>query len=80
MRVLGTRGVGATPTIPTICRPRRGSIDRIDSSKGYVKGNVHFVCCIVNYAKGRWTLDQFREMCSAISSPCSPMQRHLAQT
>lgn len=27
------------------------SLDRIDSSKGYVKGNVQFVSCAINYAK-----------------------------
>lgn len=33
----------------------RVSLDRIDSSKGYTKGNVEFVCMGVNYAKNRWT-------------------------
>lgn len=27
------------------------SLDRIDSSKGYTKGNVHFVCQAINLAK-----------------------------
>ena len=27
------------------------SLDRIDSSKGYLKGNVHFVCQAINLAK-----------------------------
>ncbi len=27
------------------------SLDRIDSSKGYIKGNVHFVCQAINLAK-----------------------------
>ena len=31
------------------------SLDRIDSSKGYVRGNVEFVCMAVNYAKNRWS-------------------------
>lgn len=31
--------------------PNAASLDRIDSSKGYVKGNVHFVCLSINYAK-----------------------------
>lgn len=29
----------------------KASLDRIDSSKGYVKGNVEFVCLAINYAK-----------------------------
>ena len=43
------------------------SIDRIDSSKGYISGNVQLVCRWVNLAKGRFTnaeitavLDEFR--------------------
>ena len=31
------------------------SLDRIDSAKGYVKGNVQFVCLGINYAKNRWS-------------------------
>ena len=29
----------------------KASLDRIDSSKGYVEGNVEFVCCAINLAK-----------------------------
>lgn len=29
----------------------KASLDRIDSSKGYTKGNVQFVSCTINYAK-----------------------------
>jgi len=31
------------------------SLDRIDSAKGYVKGNVQFVCLGINYAKNKWS-------------------------
>lgn len=31
--------------------PDRASLDRIDSSKGYVRGNVQFVAAIAQYAK-----------------------------
>jgi len=34
--------------------PNRASLDRIDSSKGYVKGNIQFVSLIVQYAKNEW--------------------------
>lgn len=30
---------------------KKASLDRIDSSKGYLKGNVEFVCLLVNFAK-----------------------------
>lgn len=34
------------------------SIDRIDSSKGYLKGNVQLVCAAVNFMKRSWTQEQ----------------------
>lgn len=34
---------------------RKASLDRIDSSKGYVKGNVEFVCMAINLAKRNHT-------------------------
>jgi hypothetical protein len=41
--------------------PTRASLDRIDSSKGYVKGNVEFVCLAVNLAKCSFTKEQMIE-------------------
>lgn len=38
--------------------PTRVSLDRIDSSKGYVKGNVEFVCLAINYAKSTFSKKQ----------------------
>lgn len=35
--------------------PRRASLDRIDSSLGYVPGNVQFVSVIANYAKNSFS-------------------------
>ena len=47
--------------------PTQASLDRIDSSKGYVKGNVEFVCLAVNYAKNGFSKDQmlqfFAQVC-----------------
>lgn len=37
------------------------SLDRIDSNKGYIKGNVQFVCVPFNLAKGNKPDDSFRE-------------------
>lgn len=37
--------------------PYWASIDRIDSNKGYEKGNIEFVCVSVNYAKNSFSRD-----------------------
>lgn len=42
------------------------SIDRIDSSKGYVNGNVHWVHKDVNRMKSTLTEERFRELCLKI--------------
>jgi hypothetical protein len=34
---------------------KKASLDRIDSSKGYIKGNVEFVCMAINLAKNNHT-------------------------
>ena len=36
-------------------------IDRIDSSKGYVKGNVAACCRQCNFAKGSITVEKFKK-------------------
>lgn len=47
-------------------RPTKGSIDRIDSSKGYLKGNVRFVSLIANYAKSIWSDAEVLDFCQAV--------------
>ena len=44
-----------------ISSPYFASLDRIDSSKGYVQGNVEFVCLAVNYAKNGFSKEQMIE-------------------
>lgn len=39
--------------------PFKASLDRIDSNKGYVKGNVRIVTTIFNYMKQDYTDEQF---------------------
>jgi hypothetical protein len=34
------------------------SVDRIDSTQGYVRGNIQLVCSSVNFMKRSWTQDQ----------------------
>jgi hypothetical protein len=40
-------------------KPESASLDRVDSSKGYIKGNVRFVCLTINYAKNSFDEKDF---------------------
>jgi hypothetical protein len=42
------------------------SIDRIDSSKGYVVDNIQFVCRIANTAKSDLSQEDFINLCKTI--------------
>ncbi|GAC1501819.1 MAG: hypothetical protein NVS2B14_14420 [Chamaesiphon sp.] len=46
--------------------PRRASLDRIDSSVGYVPGNVQFVAVMANYGKRDFKEDELLEFCKAV--------------
>lgn len=48
--------------------PQRASLDRIDSTRGYVKDNVQFVCVIANLAKHSYTHDQLITFCRAVAN------------
>lgn len=45
----------------------RASLDRIDSSKGYVKGNIQFVSTPINYLKSDKTDEEVRKFLKDIS-------------
>ncbi len=47
--------------------PRTASLDRIDSSKGYVKGNVQFTSYMANLAKNYFTEEEFIDFCKAVA-------------
>jgi hypothetical protein len=47
---------------------RRASLDRIDITKGYVPGNVQFVCIMANYAKNKFKDSDLLEFCKAVSA------------
>lgn len=47
--------------------PNTGSLDRIDSNKGYVKGNVQWICLSLNYAKYRWSEEDFKKFLTLVS-------------
>jgi hypothetical protein len=44
------------------------SLDRIDSSKGYIYGNVQWVHKHVNYMKNKFSQEYFIEMCKLITN------------
>lgn len=48
--------------------PCNASLDRIDNSKGYIEGNVRFVCLIANMARQTFSDEQVIEFCKAVSS------------
>ena len=43
------------------------SIDRIDSSKGYLQGNIQFVSMSINYMKGQMSHEQTLFLCTLIA-------------
>jgi hypothetical protein len=45
----------------------RASLDRIDSTKGYVIGNVQFVSTLINFMKAEITHDETVDFCLQIS-------------
>jgi hypothetical protein len=48
--------------------PTRASLVRIDSSKGYVPGNVEFVCYTINLAKNTFSREEMLEFISKIKN------------
>lgn len=47
---------------------KKASIDRIDSSKGYLKGNVEFVCYAINNAKNNFSKKEMKNFISEIKN------------
>lgn len=47
-------------------RPFYPSLDRIDNSRGYVKGNVRLVCILANIARADYTDDILMAFCLAV--------------
>jgi hypothetical protein len=46
------------------------SIDRIDSSKGYILGNIQWVHKDVNFMKRTYSQEYFVKMCKLITENC----------
>jgi transposase len=51
---------------PSALDDRTASLDRIDSSKGYIEGNVQWVHKMINTMKWDFNQDDFIKMCTAI--------------
>ena len=45
---------------------RRASLDRIDNSLGYVKGNVRFISIMANYCRNTFEDKDLMEFCEAV--------------
>jgi len=45
---------------------KHGSMDRIDNNKGYVQGNIRFVCHMYNIARWRYNDDDVAQFCEAV--------------
>jgi len=48
---------------------KKASLDRIDCSKDYIKGNVEFVCFAINLAKNSFTREEMKEFIAEIGGP-----------
>jgi hypothetical protein len=57
-----------TKTNKTLKNPYQASLDRIDNSKGYIKGNVRFVCLMFNYARNNFSDNDVLEFCQKVVS------------
>jgi len=45
---------------------KRASLDRIDSDKGYVKGNIRFISVMANYCKNEFTDEDVILFCESV--------------
>lgn len=48
--------------------PNRASLDRIDNSKGYIKGNVQFISYMAQCAKNQFDSQELISFCKAVAS------------
>ena len=49
-------------------KPNCASLDRIDSSRGYMKGNIVFVAVMYNYAKNAFSDDDVIAFCRVVAN------------
>jgi hypothetical protein len=58
---------GGTYWLGKWCNPNSCTIDRIDSTKGYVKGNIQLVIWKANCIKQHMGNDEFIELCKDVA-------------
>lgn len=51
---------------------KRASLDRIDNSKGYIKGNVRYVAIIANYCRNNFSDNEVKLFCEAVYKNIQP--------
>lgn len=59
-------GIEMTSTIFSGRTPTNMSVDRIDSNKGYIKGNIQLVCMAANQMKSDLTQNELLYFCTKI--------------
>jgi hypothetical protein len=59
---------GSSSSCDRINSLKKASLDRIDSTKGYIKGNVEFVCMAINLAKNNRTKQEMVNFITEIIS------------
>jgi hypothetical protein len=68
---------GVKLTLPTHIQNNNplvtASIDRIDSTKGYVKGNIQYISITANHAKNSMSHEQMLEFCELIMENKKPI-------
>lgn len=67
--VFGTR-LDNSSKAPSMINTTSPSIDRIDPSKGYVKGNIRIICARANSLKGNASADETMAIAQYVAREC----------
>jgi len=46
----------------------RASVDRIDNSKGYIRGNLRYISIMANYCRNEFSDEEVKMFCEAVTS------------
>jgi len=60
-------GKCALTGLPISIKDRTASLDRVDSSKGYIEGNVQWLHKDVNMMKRHYSTTYFKHLCSLVA-------------